>query len=147
MANSTRFVNSAAIAARTPEVPAADWVGGCNSPASNAVGLGINIGGGALPALIGHRGRNWTLEDQFEADRVPQVSQVIGGLGVTTEAEYPSSGGIEGNGDASSQYVFVISNPNNVADGTGSFVPPAAWTPTVQGSANLVTLAAGWVAV
>ena len=147
MANSTRFVNSTAIAARSPEVSAADWVGGCNSAASNAAGLGINIGGGALPAQAGHRGWNWTLEDQFEATRDPQVSQVIGGLGVTTEAEYPSSGGIEGNGDTLAEYVFVISNPNNVADGTGSFVPPAAWTPTIQGSANLVTLAAGWVAV
>ena len=149
MSVALRFQNSTAIAARSAETPDADWVGGCNSPASNAAGVGINIGGGSLPAEVevGMQGWNWTLEDQYEAIRVPQVSQVIGGLGVTTEAEYPSSGGIDGNGAGEAEYIFAIGNPDNVADGTGSTGPPAAWTPTVLGSANLQTLVAGWVAL
>jgi hypothetical protein len=103
-------------------------------------------------------GWNWTLLDQFSSTRQPQESQVIGGTGQVartgnvsttwdvTQALYnaagaASSGGVTGNGAAQSQYVVMLTNPANDANGAPD---PAYPPPTVAGPATLVTLAAGW---
>ena len=131
MANqATTFRNTTAIAARTPEVPAADWAGGMNN-ASCLPGVGVATD---VPNLTGDP-NGWTLEDQFEVARTPQVSQVIGGNGYTPDSAYPSSGGVPGNGSDQAQFIIGVQNPD---------YPNAAGTVTVDGTANLVSLAAGW---
>ena len=147
----TRFKNTTAQAARELEVPFASFDDGCNSPASNAAGIGITTDHPDLPAedSPGMIGYQWTLEDQFEAVRLPQVSQVIGGVGLTEETDWPSSGGVEGNGGLGDQYVVGVSNPANIVDPNipGGSIPDPTSEPVVTGTANLVTLAAGWTLV
>jgi|TARA_R110001632_G_scaffold140999_2_gene257055 hypothetical protein len=140
-----------------------DWETGGNAGASNAHGLGINIGGGELPAIptipVNGIGMNWTLTDQFSVARIPQVSQVIGGFGqvvrtgnvaTTWDATQPlyttagaaSSGGVSGNGQvASPQTINTATNQANEADGT----PAYNAYPTTDGEATLTTLDPGWV--
>jgi hypothetical protein len=135
MANSPNtFRDTAAITAREAENTTADFDNGMNN-GSCAPGIGVNLEGGDVTG-------EWDLLDQFGAVRVPQVSQVIGGLGITTSAEYPSSGGIEGNGSAHSQYIIGAINPTIAAIDAD---PTLAGTITVDGTANLQTLVDGWV--
>jgi hypothetical protein len=134
MANSPNtFRDTTAISTREAET-GISFDSGMNN-GSCAPGVGVSLEGGDVTD-------DWTLLDQFEAVRVPQVSQVIGGLGVTTAAEYPSSGGIEGNGSAQAQYIIGAINPTTPAVEAD---PTLAGTITVDGTANLQTLAAGWV--
>lgn len=137
-----------------------DFTNGCNLPASNAPGIGVAIGYGALPAeTVPPHTMNWTEDDQFAAARTPQVSQSIGqdafvprtGNVATTwdssQALYTpngaaSSGGLSGNGsDGATPDLMVFSNPDNDAAG----IPVPGATSTVTGEASLVTLAAGWI--
>lgn len=129
MSDANTFRDTAAVATRAAEVPTADFLDGVNN-ASCQPGIGVALNDS--PNMTGAPD-TWTLLDQFEVARVPQVSQVIGGLGVTTSADWPGSGGIEGNGSGHAQFIVGVSNP--ASDGTV----------TVLGTANLVTLAAGWV--
>jgi len=131
MAAATKFQNSTAVLARAAEVPNATFFDGCNQAASNACGLGINIGGGAV---IGEPNQ-FTLLDQYGDARTPQVSQVIGGVGDTASAEYPSSGGTEGNGSGDAEFIFAAT-PSASGDGDVLIV----------GTANLADLAIGWAA-
>jgi hypothetical protein len=139
MGTVSTFRDTAAITAREAEVVGANFANGMNNGGCQP-GIGINVGEGAVVGTP----EQFTLEDQFEAIRVPQVSQVIGGLGYTDEAEYPSSGGIEGNGSAHAEFVVAVGMPTNaqkIAD------PSLDGTVTVLGTANLQTLGAGWVAL
>ena len=112
-----------------------DWETGGNAGASNAHGLGINIGGGELPAIptipVNGIGMNWTLTDQFSVARIPQVSQVIGGFGQVIR-----TGQV-----ASPQTINTATNQANEADGT----PAYNAYPTTDGEATLTTLDPGWV--
>jgi len=76
-ASTTRIVANA---------PLADWDGGMNSGGSCAPGVGINTGGFYDPPTADQ----WTLEDQAENARIPQLSQFIGG-GVGSVATEPSA--------------------------------------------------------
>ena len=126
----TAFISTSDLVARATEVPNASWSDGCNVSGSNANGIGINIGGGAL----GGGAQQFTLLDQNGAPRTPQLTQHIGGTGFTDQQNvYPLSGGNEGFNGASE--VGVVQND---AEGKGAV--------TVLGAASLATLAAGWTA-
>jgi len=132
MANAAvTFRNTTAIAARDAETPNADWTGGMNN-ASCMPGVGIGTDNPGLDESL----PNWTLEDQFEVARAPQVSQVIGGNGYTPESEYPSSGGVEGNGASEAEFLIGVTNP---------VYPNTDGTVTITGNAYLNDLAVGWV--
>ena len=141
------------------------WETGGNAGASNAHGLGINIGGGELPAIpaipANGIGMNWTLTDQFSVARTPQVSQVIGGAGFvprsgnvattwdTTQVLYTpngaaGSGGISGNGSAVSP-LMSINTATNQVDVDNAPVYNAF--PTIDGQAHVASLDPGWVSV
>jgi hypothetical protein len=120
---------AASIVTRKAEVAAADFDAGCNLAASNAPGVGINMAGGAVVGTAAQ----FTLLDQAGAARTPQDSSVLGGEGLTTAAEYPSSGGAAGAG------VEPIQSGVVTANGDGDV--------TVGGAATLTTLAGGWVEV
>ena len=75
MANPTYLIDDSVVAIRGPEVPNASFVNGCNVAGSNAPGIGINLGGGAV---VGES-QQFTLLDQTGAARTPQTSQYIGG--------------------------------------------------------------------
>lgn len=139
----TTFIDRAAVDVRDGEVPDADWDGGANAPASCAPGIGITYPLTNLPAFTTPTGPNWSLLDQFSDARTPQVSQVIGGEGVTTSSDWPTSGGIEGNGESHGEAIEIVTNPDDV-DGAPD---PANPGPTPVGDATLASLAAGWVPV
>ena len=121
MANAaTAFRNSTTITAREAEVPNAAFDDGMNNGASNAPGLGVATDQTNLEESL----PSWTLVDQFEVARVPQVSQLLGGTGL--------GAGVEGNGSGDAQFIVGVGNPSN--DGTV----------TVLGTANLQLLATGW---
>ena len=70
----TFFIDDVEVAARLLEVPDATWADGCNNSASNACGIGINHGEGAISG----EAQQFTLLDQNGAARNPQVSGHIG---------------------------------------------------------------------
>ena len=144
MGNPTLFKDDAAITAGEARVPLANFDNGCNPVASNSNGIGINIGGGALPDIDGQYayspGWNWTLEDQFENTRQAQLGQLIGGDGITLDTDWPGSGGNEGTLPDG-----VIRDATNAANVDGA--PVAGAEITIVGNASVVTLAAGWVSV
>ena len=168
MPNATYFYASAfqggtAARARTPN---AEWYNGANPNAGNNSGIGINIGGGALPEVTGENsiGYNWTLKDQGHTAplyapvaRAPQGACPIscsgdvsrtGNVATTWDTTQPlytpsgaaSSGGL---GRIFSYFGSISSgtNPDNV-DGA----PVEGAAPVLVGSATLATLSAGWVA-
>ncbi len=128
--NGTYFVDSVTVTAREAEVPAADFTGGMNAAASCASGIGINMDGGAVSGDA----QEFTLLDQDGAIRVPQVSQLLGGDGLTATSDWPGSGGLPGRG---TEAIQVNDTDNQAADGDG--------VPVNVGTANLQTLSAGWV--
>jgi hypothetical protein len=147
-------------------IPTEAWDNGVNN-ASCSAGLGVgyenpdlynnpSYGDGLLDGDPGQ----FTLLDQDEAVRVPQVSQEIGGLGAvsrtgdqiyTWDASQPlytssgaaSSGGVEGKG---TEFLAAVSNPDNIIV-DGESVPDNNAGPTTNGTGNLQTTAAGWVAL
>jgi hypothetical protein len=138
--NRSTFRATAAVAAREAEanqnIPAVAWTNGMNNGSCFA-GLGVgydnpdlynnpSYGDGLLDGDPGQ----FTLLDQDEAVRVPQVSQVLGGSGLGL--------GVEGKG---TEFLAAVSNPANKADGT----PDNDLGPTTNGIAKLQTTAAGWV--
>ncbi|GAG10377.1 unnamed protein product [marine sediment metagenome] len=118
--NPTFFLNATSVAARAAEVPAADFDNGMNLGGSNAPGVGINMAGGAVVGTP----EQFTLLDQHGAIRVPQDSQHIGGDGLDD--------GVEG--------------PGTVAIKTGANAAAGDGTNVGDGTANLQTIGAGWVA-
>lgn len=160
----TKFENTTARGLRVTETgkSTAQFSNACNPAASNSPGIGITVPQTDLPAPTDHgEGWNWTLLTQgfinpnnsptpvAPAARTPQVGQVIGGNGYVDRSPattYPGSGGVSGNGaapNAQTQFIVGVTNPDNV-DGQPDPDYPA---PTVDGSAQLATLAAGWVLV
>ena len=121
----TSFQDATAVTARKLQVTAADFDGGANNAASNAPGIGINIGAGAV---VGSN-EQFTLLDQAGAVREPQDSAHIGNTGLA--GTYPSSGGTAGAG------TVPIDHVTNDAGAVGEI--------TKDGTANLETLANGWV--
>jgi hypothetical protein len=150
------FRDTTAIAARELEDVDANFDNGMNNGACMP-GIGVAFG---QPDLDGEP-QSWTLLDQHGPAgevRVPQVSQLIGGGGYvqrtgnvpttwdTSQALYTpggaaSSGGVEGDGKAETQYIVAVTNPTQAAvDGD----PALDGTVVVAGTANLQTLAVGW---
>lgn len=83
----TYTLNASVVTSRESEVPAADFDGGVNKGGSNAPGIGINTG------FVNPKLSDWSVLDQAEAARDPQLSMHIGGdgtfdggLGVTIKA-------------------------------------------------------------
>ena len=110
---------TATYVAREAEVPNANWATGGDVAGLCAPGIGINIGGGAISGGP----QQFTLKDQDDAVRVPQVSGPIGGNGL--------GAGVAGK--ATTPIDVIVNDPS----GNGDF--------TSAGTANLQTLAAGWV--
>jgi hypothetical protein len=154
--NPTSYVDTTAVTAREIELPEASWDTGVNN-ASCQAGAGINMGGGAIVGTP----EQFTLADQFEADRIPQNSSAIGGGGFVprtgnqeftwdksqalyTAAGAASSGGTELDDSSGPLPVLVFSNPDKtgVSDSDYNDLPSL-----VVGSANLETLDAGWIPV
>lgn len=85
----TYYTDAAAVTTRIAEVPNADFTKGANIAASNACGIGINIGGGEVVGTPAQ----FTLFDQNEALRTPQTSQILGEDATAIKAGAPSSSG------------------------------------------------------
>ena len=85
----TYYTDSAAITERITEVPNADFATGANVAASNACGIGINIGGGEVVGTPAQ----FTFLDQAEAARPPQTSQILGEDTAAIKAGAPSANG------------------------------------------------------
>lgn len=130
MANSATSYQglAASVTQRKLEVPDADFDGGCNLAASNSPGLGIATDNPGLDESL----PEWTLLDQDGDARNPQAGQALGGEGLTTVADLPTSGGLEGKGTEAIDLV----TPSDEGDGTV----------TIDGTAALVDLAVGWAA-
>jgi hypothetical protein len=129
------FRNTTAIGLREAETTGTNFSNGMNN-GSCQPGIGIAL------ASLEDMTDSWSLLDQDGDIRVPQHSAVIGNTGYTDPADYPSSGGTEGNGKAQAQYVIGAINPTLAAVQAD---PSVGGTITVDGTANLQTLAAGWV--
>jgi hypothetical protein len=74
----TFYIEDATVTTRSGEVPDASFDNGMNFGASNAPGVGINIGVADLPGTD----EEFTLLDQRGLARDPQTSQHIGGNGL-----------------------------------------------------------------
>lgn len=134
MTQATYYIDDTAKAIRAGEVPDASFDNGVNNAGSNACGIGINMGGGAVVGTPAQ----FTLEDQHEAARTPQNSQAIGGLAHTDPANWPSSGGISGVGVQPVKSGQQPSYAQKLAD------PALDGTVSSPVSAALDTLSAGW---
>ena len=130
MGNPTIFRDDSAVAARAAEVPLASFANGVNNAGSCSCGIGINVDEGAVVGTL----EQFTLLDQFGDARAGQVSQSIGGYPYVDNADYPSSGGAEGQQPKGT--IFVVTNSAN-GDGTV----------TSLGNATLDSLSAGWTAI
>lgn len=114
----TTFVDAATVASRVSDYPVdTDFSGGMNNGGC-APGIGINVGVANVSA------DDFTLLDQDEDARTPQVGQYIGGDGL-------------GEGQTGKGTVGIIVVTND-ADGEGGI--------TDTGDATLTTLSTGWVA-
>jgi hypothetical protein len=120
MPDPTVFADNATLAIRIGEVPAASFISG-GSLAGCCPGIGINMAGGAVVGTP----EQFTLNDQDEAPRTPQVSAYIGNTGL--------GAGTEGKG--------------TVAISTGPVGPNGGGGIGATTSATLVSLAAGWTGV
>ena len=140
----TAYVDDAAVtAAVTTEArqAATSYVGGMNAGASNAPGIGINQGGGAV---VGTKPQ-FTLLDQGRpagsggtqtpVAREAQISELLGGDGITTSADWPGSGGLPGTGTEGS--VRFGAQDAAYPDGSGDI--------TFDGNSTLSVLDDGWV--
>ena len=142
MGEPTVFQDDAAATARALEVVGASFANGMNLGGSCACGIGINMNEGAVVGTP----EQFTLEDQFEDARVPQISQSIGGFPfvdrVADAVPWPGSGGTEGTLPDGS--IRFGTNPTNAAK--------LAADPSIDGTivpiANSVLndLATGWEA-
>jgi hypothetical protein len=145
MGEPTVFQDDAAATARALEVTGASFANGMNLGGSCAPGLGINMNEGAVVGTP----EQFTLEDQFENVRVPQIGQSIGGLPYVDRSsiDWPGSGGLPGTEpDASIRFGDNPTNPEKEAAVAGNSGPSIDGTITPIANATLVTLGAGWVA-
>ncbi len=128
MGQPTIYQDSVAVAARASEVPLASFANGMNLGGSCAPGLGINMEEGEIVGTP----EQFTLLDQDEAIRVPQVGQQLGGSAL--------GDGVEGKGTLP---ILTGENPTQAAKDAD---PDLDGTLILDGTANLQTLAVGWVA-
>ena len=132
----TFFRDDSVIALREVEVPNASFANGMNNGGSNAPGVGINMGEGAVVGTF----PQFTLLDQHGDARAAQISQAIGGEPYVLAANYPSSGGLEGTApDDVIQFGTLPTQAAKDAD------PTLDGTVIVTGGSALPTLAGGWV--
>jgi hypothetical protein len=138
----TVFVDDAAIAARTAEVPDATWNSGMLGGGGAGPGVGISnqenqLQQALMPPtdgtpLVDSGVGSWSLLDQHGNARSGQIGQNIGGSGYTDPADYPSSGGQEGTlPDSTIRWQPIVQ------DGLGTLNFPAPNT-------ELATLQEGW---
>ena len=121
MAQQATFIDVDARAVRVGEVPDASFVDGMNN-GSCQPGIGIT---GDVTDLVGTP-EQFTLLDQNEAARTPQLGQSLGGIALN-----------DGEDIVANQPIDLINLANDDGDGTV----------VVDGTgATLTTLAAGWVA-
>ena len=121
MAQAATFIDVTARATRVGEVSDASFVNGMNN-GSCQPGIGITNG----PTDLEGTTNQFTLLDQNEDARTPQLGQSLGGVAL---------GG--GESIVANQAIDLVDAADSSGDGTG----------TVDGlGAQLVTLAAGWVA-
>ena len=142
MGKPTLFVEDASVTARALELTAASFDTGMIMGGSNSPGIGINEDGGALPdSATDITGWNWTLTDQDEDARTPQVGQLLGGTGfvdrATPDPDWPSSGGLAGKGTTG---IAAGANPDNVEG-----APDNDAAITIGKDMWLEALAAGWI--
>ena len=136
MGEPTYFIDDIARTAREAEVTAASFDNGMNLGGACACGLGINMNEGAVVGTP----EQFTLLDQFENAREAQISQHIGGEGLTLVADWPSSGGQEGTlPDAVIRFGTLPTQAAKDAD------TALDGTIIAVGNATLTTLGAGWV--
>lgn len=107
------------IAVRVVEVPDANFANGVNYGGANAPGIGIGFN---VPNLVGTP-EQFTLLDQNEDARTPQVSQYIGGIAIE---------------DGSPDFTYAL-------DSGIPFDDSGDGTVNKEGNAALATLAAGWI--
>lgn len=122
-----------ALAARIPEVGNNSIAGsalnsGCNIPASNSPGIGIATAGNLATQNLNESDPQWTLLDQNEDPRTPQVGQYIGGSGL--------GNGTEGKGTVG---IIVSGNATNANLSGQGFIGPSPVS-----EAHLIDLATGW---
>jgi hypothetical protein len=154
MATPTLFIDDVAQTALEARFPARTgkpvpiYDTGMTMGASNSPGIGISDDNpdlqeslfaatdGSGDLVVG----SWTLLDQHENARAAQIGQLIGGDGIMINANYPSSGGVEGT--APDAVIRFGANPDNVngqPDNDAVIVPGAG--------ADLAVLADGWADV
>jgi len=132
-AQPTYFVDDAAVTALGTRVPDASTNTGMNFGASNNPGIGISDQNPELQESL----PSWTLLDQHGNARNGQISQVIGGDGITEAADWPGSGGTEGTlPDATIRYGANPANVNGQPDNDAPI--------TGISNAILTDLATGW---
>tara|TARA_R110002012_G_scaffold67699_3_gene176314 strand:+ start:3009 stop:3428 length:420 start_codon:yes stop_codon:yes gene_type:complete len=132
-AQPTYFVDDAAATALGTRVPDASTDTGMNFGASNNPGIGISDQNPELQESL----PSWTLLDQFGNARDGQISQVIGGDGITAVSDWPGSGGTEGTApDATIRYGANPANVNGQPDNDAAITGVA--------NASLTDLATGW---
>ena len=136
MGEATYYVDGLAKTIRQGEVPNASFDNGVNNAGSNACGIGINIGGGAVVGTPAQ----FTLEDQDGNARTPQNSQAIGGFAHTDPVNWPSSGGNSGGGSQPVQAGDSPTYAEKLADSS------LDGTITATGNATLTDLNTGWTA-
>jgi len=141
----TYFVDDIAVTAGEARVPAADFDNGMNHGASNAPGIGINQGGGAVEGtpeqftLLDQGRPVESGEAQVPVAREAQISQVIGGDGITAAADWPGSGGTEGElAEGGVRFGTLTAN----VDGQPN--PTLSGTVVPVGNSTLSDLAVGW---
>jgi hypothetical protein len=110
MSNPTAFSDDSARGLREAEVVDASFVNGMNLGGSNSMGVGINMSA-VTPFPVVGTPEQFTLLDQDGDIRVGQRSQSIGGYPYADPADYPSSGGTEGDLPAAS--IYTGTNPTN----------------------------------
>ena len=121
MAQPATFIDDTARATRIAEVAAASFLNGMNN-GSCQPGVGISSG----PTALAGTPEQFTLLDQNEDARTPQLGQSLGGVALNN-----------GETVVASQAIDLVDAADNSGDGTV----------TVDGTgATLTTLAAGWVA-
>ena len=137
MSEAAYYQDATAVTARALENTVANFDNGMNAGGSCAPGIGINIEQGAVVGTP----EQFTLLDQSEDVREPQISEQIGGLAYVDRGsvDWPSSGGIAGIG---TQPVLTATQPTNAAKVSD---PAVDGVPVITGDANLETLANGWV--
>jgi len=124
------FIDDAAVTAGEARVTAADFDSGMNAGASNAPGIGIATDNPGLDESL----PEWTLLDQHGNARDAQISQLIGGPGISAAS---TSAGSEGT--APDATVRLWTNPDNIAG-----QPNPVGAPVADNSAVLLDLAVGW---